>query len=99
MMDKPLQIAFQRLFSNSSQKKETISNMSWFEGLTWRWTLSWTRELTHEEQHQLIELQDILGHHHPVRNERDRVQWGTKGSFSGRDLILKANNLLRMVLK
>ena len=55
--------------------------MGWFEGMIWRWTLSWTRELTLEEQHQLIELQDILGQHHPIRNDRDKVQWGTKGSF------------------
>jgi len=94
-MDKPLRVAFQGLFSISSQKKETISNVGWFEGLTWRWTLSWKRELTSEEQQQLVELQDILVHRHPMRNERDRVQWGTKESFSVRDLILKANNLLQ----
>jgi len=33
----------QGLFSISSQKKETISNMRWFEEVTWRWTLSWKK--------------------------------------------------------
>jgi len=43
VLDKPLRVVFQELFSISSQKTETISNMGWFEGLTWRWTLSWRR--------------------------------------------------------
>ena len=40
-----------------------------------------------------MELQDLLVHHHPVKSEQDRVQWGTKESFSVKDLILKANTL------
>jgi len=55
VLDKPLQQDYPRLFGISSQQKEIISNMGWFEGQTWRWTLSWTRELSLEEQKALCQ--------------------------------------------
>ena len=44
-----------------------------------------------------MELQDLLAHHHPVRNEKDTVQWGLKETFSVRDLLSKANSVLKDV--
>ena len=90
----PLKQVFSRLFFVSSQKKETISNMGWFEGHTWRWTLSWRRELTLEEQSHFSQLLNLLHCHYPARNARDGIKWGTKESFAVKDIISKANNLI-----
>jgi len=68
--------------------------MGWFEGHTWRWTLSWRRELTLEEQSHFSQLLDLLHCRYPVRNARDGIKWGTKGSFAVKDLISKTNNLI-----
>ena len=43
-----------------------------------------------------MELQDLIAHHHPVRSGRDIVQWGTKESFSVKDLLSKANSLSKV---
>ena len=91
--EEPLKQVYNRLFIVSSQKRETISNMGWFEGQTWRWTLTWQRELTAEEQPQFSQLLGLLQHHHPVRNTRDIIKWGTKGTFAVKELISKANSL------
>jgi len=55
-MEKPLRIAYRHLYSISSQKEESVSNMGWFEVGTWRWTLSWIRKLTTAEHAQLDQL-------------------------------------------
>ena len=51
---------FPMLFTLSSQQLETISNMGWFEGQLWRWTLTWKRQPSPEEQEHIIELQALL---------------------------------------
>ena len=65
--------------------------------MTWRWTLSWKRALIAEEQQKLVELPGLLAHHYPMRNEKDRVQWGSKEVFSVKDLLSKANTLVKDV--
>jgi len=69
--------------------------MGWFEGRVWRWTLSWSRELTMEEQQKLQQLKDELANHHPRRNEQDMVQWGMNGKFSVKDLLQKADKIAK----
>jgi len=93
LLDKPLVVVFPELFTISAQKKEMISNMGWCEGMAWRWTLSWRRALTTEEQQKLVKLQDLLVNHHPIRNEKDRAQWGMNGKSSVKDLLVKANKI------
>jgi len=93
--DQPLRITFPSLFSISSQKDDTVSSMGWFEGRVWRWTLSWKRELTGDAQQELVELQALLAYHHPERNERDTMQWGTKETFTVKELVLRTNKLLK----
>jgi len=94
--DQSLRVTFPSLFSMSSQKDETISSMGWFEGRVWRWTLSWRRELTVDAQQELVELQALLTHHHPERNGRDTMQWGTKETFTVKDLVSRTNKLLKV---
>jgi len=38
--DTALQNAFSSLYRVSSQQKEVINNMGWFEGDVWRWVLA-----------------------------------------------------------
>ena len=57
---KPLKEVFLMLFTLSSQQSEIITNMGWFEGHLWRWTLSWKREPLVEEQAQIFTLQELL---------------------------------------
>jgi len=38
--DTTLQNAFPSLYRVSSQQKEVINNMGWFEGDVWRWVLA-----------------------------------------------------------
>ena len=59
-LDDSLRSKFPRLYRISSQKKELISSMGWFEGLTWRWTLSWKRPLPDEEQHEATMLEATI---------------------------------------
>jgi len=66
--------------------------MGWFEGQVWRWTLSWKRELTLEEQIQLANLQGVQ-QHHPLRNEIDRILWCKKDTFGTKELVSKASKL------
>jgi len=44
--DSSLQKAFPSLYKVSSQQKEVISNMGWFEGNKWRWVLAWKRVIS-----------------------------------------------------
>jgi len=37
------------MFRVSTQQKDMVCNMGWFEGDTWRWVLSWKRMLSEEE--------------------------------------------------
>jgi len=92
-LDEPLKVVYRRLFILSAQKKEIISNMGWFEGGIWRWILSWRRELLPEEFTQLSQLQGLLHNHHPVKDERDRVQWSTKGSFTVKGLMAEVDKM------
>ena len=57
----------------------------------WRWVLSWNRELLPEELVQLNQLQELLQHHHPTKDERDRVYWSAKGSFTVTGLMAEAD--------
>ena len=50
MQNSALKGRYPLLYNVSSQKKALVAEMGWFEGNTWRWTLSWGRELTEEEE-------------------------------------------------
>ena len=89
----PLRVVFPMLYSVSSQQNELIADMGWFEGHLWRWTLSWKRELTAEEQAQLTNLQIVLQQNHPKRNVNDQVLWCKKEAFSTRSLVAEACKL------
>jgi len=90
---KTLKELFPTLFAISSQQNEIISNMGWFEGELWRWTLSWKRELSEEEQEHMISLQTILQQQCPVRNETDQLQWCGKSDFATKSLIVAAHRV------
>ena len=81
------------LYALSLQQSELITNMGWFEGPLWRWTLAWKRELTAEEQLHLKTLQVVLQKFHPKRNVKDQVVWGKRGEYSTRELVLEACKL------
>jgi len=64
---------FPMLFTLSSQQQEKISNMGWFEGQLWRWTLTWKRQPSPVEQQQIIELQVFLQQMQPTRDANDQL--------------------------
>ena len=94
LKEQPLRLTFPTLYNVSSQKEETVSSMGWFEGRVWRWTLSWNSQLTDVAQQELGELQALLANHHPERNGRDTMKWGSKETFTVKELILRTNKLL-----
>ena len=91
--EKPLKSVYPMLFRLSSQQQECIANMGWFEGLLWRWALSWKQELTLDDQVYLTQLQGVLQMYHPVRDRGDRILWCRKTSFSARALLLEASKI------
>ena len=93
VLDKPLKQVFPMHYQISYQQKELIANMSWFEGQTWRWTLSWVRQLLHEEQSQLDSLQNLLQESHLKRNVKDMTLWCIKDTFSVKKLISTIDSL------
>jgi len=90
LVTEPLKTAFRCLYVISAQKREVISNMGWFEGNVWKWTLAWQRELVSEEITQLNLLQGLLQHHHPVKAARDRITWSNSRGFSVKSLLTEA---------
>jgi len=56
---------FPMLYNVSSQKRAFVADMGWFEGTQWRWTLSWSMQLTKTEQQQLVLLQTELSQSPP----------------------------------
>jgi len=91
--NKPLKEIFPSLFAISTQQKEIISNMGWFEGNMWRWTLSWSRAPSAEEQHQMMSLQDLLQQQQPDRDMRDQLQWCGKPILATKSLADTASQL------
>jgi len=71
--DGPLLSLFSSLYRVSNQQFTLISNMGWFEGTIWKWTLIWKRELTLEESQQHNELLALLSLHHPLQNQADSL--------------------------
>jgi len=86
----PLKQTFPDLYEVSSQQKERISNMGWFEGETWRWVLSWKRMLTQVESNAEQQLHNILQLHYPSRYTSDRLAWIHNGIFSVKNLYAQA---------
>ena len=70
------------LYNVSSHKKALVAEMGWFEGNTWRWTLSWGRELTEKEEQQVVQLQGILGRESPSREGKDTILWCLKLEYN-----------------
>ena len=64
--------------------------MGWFEGNLWRWTLSWKREPSVEEQEQISSLQAILQQQQPDRNASDQLLWCGKPAFATNSLAAEA---------
>ena len=93
---KSLKAEFPMLFRKSAQQNDFVSNMGWYEGPLWRWTLVWKSELTTEQQAQVITLQDILQQHHPRHNAHDQLMWCKKNSFSTRGLMAEVEKLTQV---
>ena len=91
---KSLKELFPMLFTLSSQQSEIISNMGWFEGHLSRWTLSWKREPSAEEQEQISTLQAILQQQQPDRNAGDQLLWCEKPAFATNSLAAEACRLV-----
>ena len=87
-----LQNVFPNLYRVSSQQKEVIGNMGWFEGDSWRWVLAWKRVLSLEESHKELQLHNILQQHNPRRSAKDSLGWGQSDKFSIKSLYAKAVN-------
>ena len=87
-----LQQTFPTLYKVSTQKKEMISNMGWFEGNTWRWVLSWKRMLNQEELLAEQTLHIIIQQHYPKRYLPDKVEWNQCGNFTVKNLYTEALN-------
>jgi len=66
---------FPDLYKVSSQKFATISDMGWFEGLLWKWTLAWKRGLAQSELQKLENLMTVLSQHCPQQSQEDTVLW------------------------
>jgi len=81
-----LMIQFPTLYSLSSQQNVLISNMGWFEGTIWKWTLVWAKELSQEESLQLNELLSLLSQHYPQQNQDDTLLWKDDTKFTVKDL-------------
>jgi len=84
--DKPLKHLFPALYEVSSQKFHTISNMGWFEGAIWKWTLTWQRELTQMELPLLDALSAVLLQNYPKQDEDDNILWQGNNTFSVKEL-------------
>jgi len=91
--EKTLKAEFPELFRQSAQQCELVSNMGWYEGPMWRWTLTWKSELTPEQQAQVITLQGILQHHHPRHNAKDQLRWGNKSNFCTKGLMTEVGKV------
>jgi len=87
-----LQDVFTNLYALSSQQKEVINNMGWFEGNVWRWVLAWKRVLSTEECREEAQLHRLLQQHTPHRLERDKLLWDQNSKFSAKTLYVKAVN-------
>jgi len=91
---------FPDLYKVSNQKLATISNMGWFEGMRWKWTLAWKRELSQGELQKLEELMDILSQHYPQQDQEDKVLWQGNNGYSVKDLqrnISKESEVVSLV--
>ena len=68
--------------------------MGWFEGDSWRLTLTWNQHLNQEEALQVGKLEEILCYHHPRREIADQVNWDSKQKFTPKkfsSVVQKAN--------
>jgi len=84
-----LKVKFARLYKISSQKKELIVNMGWYEGENWRWTLSWKMRLQPEDNQDEELLSNILQLHYPRTQQSDQIQWSTCSNYSVKSLVRK----------
>jgi len=73
---------FPSLYKVSSQKYALIDNMGWFEGMLWKWTLAWTKEVSQLELHQLDDLMAILSQHYPQQGQEDTILWKGQNNYS-----------------
>ena len=87
-----LQHAYPRLYKISSQQKEVIHNMGWFEGDVWRWVLAWKRVLNMEESREEESMHSILQQHSPTTAGRDQLAWDLGNNFTVRSLYSKVAN-------
>jgi len=76
---------FPDLYKVSSQKFAIISDMRWFEGLIWKWTLAWKRELAQSELQKLEDLKTVLSQHCPQQDQEDNVLWQGNKGYSVKD--------------
>ena len=60
--------------------------MGWFEGQLWRWTLTWKRQPSTEEQEHILALKELLQQLQLVRDASDQLLWCGKPSFATKSL-------------
>ena len=87
-----LQHAYPSLYIISSQQKEVIHNMGWFEGNVWRWVLAWKRVLNMEESREEESLHSLLQQQSPNTTCRDQITWDAGNNFTVRSLYSKVAN-------
>ena len=82
---------FPDLYRISSQKLAIVSNMGWFEGSIWKWTLDWKRALLQPELQHLDELTVVLSQHCPQQGKEDTLLWQGQNTYSVKELQRKVN--------
>jgi len=65
--------------------------MGWFEGVTWRWVISWKRRLAPEESQNELMLFNLIQVYYPKRYQNDEVTWCNNNVFTVKSLYYKAN--------
>ena len=58
--ENPLKLYCPRLFLLSTSPNATIASLGFWDGLSWKWTLSWKRDLRTRDRHEECTLQLLL---------------------------------------
>lgn len=82
--DSPLKEKFPRLFSISSHQRASVNAMGLWDGHSWLWNFSWTRELRVRDTAEKVQLESLLNKVCISLESADEVIWAPSktGSFS-----------------
>ena len=80
----PLKSSFPRLFSIACHRQATVSSLGFWNGTSWTWAFSWTRELRVRDISERDRLQSLLENVCIALEDEDALIWShcNSGQFS-----------------